>query len=94
MDFVITDLGGVTKAALDGRLDTANVDRVELTLTASIIPKAQSTVIDLSQVTFIASLGIRMLLTIARTLAQRGAKRLHGSERDQQADGRRDRAQE
>ena len=74
MEVVITDLAGVTKAQLSGRLDTANVDRVESSFTAGIVPQAQPTVVDLSEVTFIASLGIRMLLSSARVLSRRGAK--------------------
>ena len=74
MDVVITDESGVTKAELAGRLDTANVNDLELKFTAGIMPKAQHTVVDLSNVSFIASLGIRMLLTTARGLANRGAK--------------------
>jgi anti-sigma B factor antagonist len=74
MEFVITEVGGATIAALDGRLDTVNVDKIELTFSASILPQARNTIIDLSKVTFIASLGIRLLLTTARTLGQRGAK--------------------
>ncbi len=74
MDVVITNLAGVTKAALNGRLDTANVHGVESKFTAGIISEAQHAVIDLSSVTFIASLGIRMLLTTARGLNKLGAK--------------------
>ena len=73
MEFVVTEVAGVTKASLNGRLDTSNVDKVETSFTASILPKGKNTAIDLTEVTFIASLGIRMLLTIARTLSQRGA---------------------
>jgi anti-sigma B factor antagonist len=74
MDVVITDESGVTKAELAGRLDTANVNELEHHFTTGIMPKAQNTVVDLSNVSFIASLGIRMLLTTARGLASRGAK--------------------
>jgi anti-sigma B factor antagonist len=74
MDVVITDQSGVTKAELTGRLDTANVNELEQKFTAGIMPKAQNTIVDLSNVSFIASLGIRMLLTTARGLAGRGAK--------------------
>lgn len=74
MDIVITDLIGVTKAALSGRLDTANVNSVESQFIAGILPKAQHAVIDLSGVTFMASLGIRMLLSTARGLNKLGAK--------------------
>lgn len=74
MDVVITDLSGVTKVEMSGRLDTANVSQVETSFIAGIVPKAQHTVLDLSNVTFIASLGIRMLLSAARVLNRRGAK--------------------
>jgi anti-sigma B factor antagonist len=74
MDVVITDVSGVTKVVLDGRLDTANVNQVETAFIAGTVPKGQHTMIDLTQVTFIASLGIRMLLSAARVLTRRGAK--------------------
>ena len=74
MDLVISEVSGVTKAELTGRLDTANVNDLETRFTAGIMPKAQPTVVDLSNVSFIASLGIRMLLTVARGLSRRGAK--------------------
>jgi len=74
MDIVITEVGSVTKAELSGRLDTANVNRVEAQFSAGILPLAQNTVVDLSNVSFIASLGIRMLLSAARGLNGQGAK--------------------
>jgi len=74
MDVFITDQPGLTRAMLSGRLDTANVNQVEVTFTSGIVPKGQHTVVDLTQVTFVASLGIRMLLTVARELSRKGAK--------------------
>lgn len=74
MDVIITDVSGVTKVELNGRLDTANVNQVETSFIAGIVPKGQNTMIDLTQVSFIASLGIRMLLSAARVLTRRGAK--------------------
>lgn len=74
MNVVFSDVSGVTKAELAGRLDTANVNEIETSFNAGILPKAQHTVVDLTNVTFIASLGIRMLLTVARNLSRRGAK--------------------
>lgn len=74
MDVVITDLPGLTKVVLNGRLDTANVNQVETSFIAGTVPKGQDTMIDLTEVTFIASLGIRMLLSAARVLTRRGAK--------------------
>jgi anti-sigma B factor antagonist len=74
MDIQITDLPQVTRAALNGRLDTANVNKGEAEFIATVVGKAQHVVIDLSGVSFIASLGIRMLLSAARTLGRSGAK--------------------
>lgn len=74
MNIVITDLSGVTKAQLSGRLDTANVNGVESEFTSGVLPLAQNTIVDLSDVSFIASLGIRMLLSAARVLSRQGAR--------------------
>ena len=74
MNIVITDLSGVTKAQLSGRLDTANVNGVESEFTSGVLPLAQNTIVDLSDVSFIASLGIRMLLGAARGLSVKGAR--------------------
>lgn len=74
MNVTIIELSGVTKAMLSGRLDTANVNQVETSFSDGIVSKAQHTVVDLTDVTFIASLGIRMLLSTARVLSRRGAK--------------------
>lgn len=74
MDVVITDISGITKAELCGRLDSANVNQVETSFITGIGSTAQHTVVDLTKVTFIASFGIRMLLSAARLLSRRGAK--------------------
>lgn len=74
MSVLITDVSGVTKAELSGRLDSANVNEMEPTFIAGVVPKAQNTIVDLSNVTFIASLGIRMLLSTARALSRSNAK--------------------
>jgi anti-anti-sigma factor len=74
MEVQFTDLSGVTKAVLEGRLDTANVNIVETRFIAGIVPKQQHAVVDLSNVSFVASLGIRMLLSTARALGGCGAR--------------------
>ena len=74
MNVAISDLAGVTIVELSGRLDTANVNRMETSFIAGIVPKGQHTVLDMTNVTFVASLGIRMLLSAARALNRRGAK--------------------
>lgn len=74
MEVSITEEGGLTRARLLGRLDTANVNRVELAFTAGLVPKGRNAMVDLTEVTFIASLGIRMLLTVARSLSRANAR--------------------
>lgn len=65
---------GVLNLALVGRLDTPGVDHVETQLTAQLVPRAARAILDLSQVSFIGSGGIRMFITIARALDRRGGK--------------------
>jgi len=74
MDMQFSDVGGVTKAVLGGRLDSLSVGSVETNFIANIVPKEQPAVVDLTGVSFIASLGIRMLLGTARALDRYGAK--------------------
>src|SRR5262245_32365286 len=74
MELQFSDVGGVTKAVLEGRLDTLSVGQVETQFIANIVQEERPAVVDLSGVSFIASLGIRMLLGTARALARDGAK--------------------
>jgi anti-anti-sigma factor len=75
MQMQVGDAGdGVLKVSLNGRLDTPGVDQIETQLTAHLVPRGARAIVDLSQVTFIASGGIRMFITIARALGKRGGK--------------------
>ena len=65
---------GVLNLALIGRLDTPGVDRIETKLTAHLVPRGGHATIDLSQVTFMGSGGIRMFITIARALGRKGGR--------------------
>lgn len=69
-----SDVGGVTRAVLSGRMDSLSVGQAETSFIAHLVPKEQPAVVDLSNVTFIASLGIRMLLGTARALDRAGVK--------------------
>jgi anti-anti-sigma factor len=64
----------LVKVTLTGRLDASAVDRIETRLVASVVPVAHNTIIDFSRVEFVASMGIRMLLTIARSLNMKQAR--------------------
>ncbi len=58
---------GVCKVVLCGRLDTPGVDKVETRFTAAATSAQNDVVVDLSGVTFLASMGIRMLISAARS---------------------------
>jgi anti-anti-sigma factor len=75
MEFSFTELSPTLhRAALKGRADAASVDRVEAGFTASIAGIDGNVAVDLGGVTFMGSLGIRMLCREARVLARRGNK--------------------
>ena len=70
MDMDVTDLGNNTvKIALHGRLDTPGVDQIELRFSATIVPKGKNAIVDLSDVSFVASMGLRMFISVARSVA-------------------------
>ena len=74
MDLVVDELaGGVTNVILRGRLDTKGAETIDLPF--SVIAGAKrAIVVDLSEVDFLASLGIRVLLTGAKTVQRKGGK--------------------
>jgi anti-anti-sigma factor len=65
---------GVLNVSLAGRLDTPGVDRIEMQLAAHLVPSGAHAIIDLSEVAFVGSGGIRMFISIARELGSRGGK--------------------
>jgi anti-sigma B factor antagonist len=74
MELQMIDLGDIARIALSGRLDTVGVGEIETRFTASVVPQARDTVVDLSEVTFVSSMGIRMLIGTARALSLRKAR--------------------
>lgn len=75
MQMEIVELGpDAQRIILQGRLDAAGTGAIELRLTASVAPIDRHAVIDLNQVPFVSSLGIRLILTVARTLQRRGRR--------------------
>ena len=74
MELQYVDIGDVRKVTLAGRLDSAGVDLIEMRFGAMIIPAGKHTVIDITEVPFLASLGIRMLISTTRALSRKGAK--------------------
>jgi anti-anti-sigma factor len=74
MDMIVDELdGGITNVALRGRLDTLGAEAIDLRF--SVIAGAKrAVVVDLSEVEYLASLGIRVLLTSAKAVQRKGGK--------------------
>lgn len=75
MDMTVTEIEGpVTCVRLTGRLDAPGADKIGLRFTAAVASQGRPAIVDLSGVSFIASLGLRMLISTARSLALKGGK--------------------
>lgn len=64
--------GRVTCVRLNGRLDAPGADRIGVQFAAAVAAQAKPAVIDLSGVSFIASMGLRLLISTARSLHGKG----------------------
>jgi len=58
--------------ALDGRLDLEGTGEIDLQFTSRTVAQRKPTVIDLAGVVFLASIGMRMLATAAKSLNRYG----------------------
>lgn len=65
---VIEANDSITFVGLSGRLDVVGVRSVELEFTAKTASRRKPTILDLSELEFIASLGMGMLLRAAKSL--------------------------
>lgn len=75
MDITVTEIDQASRCIrLDGRLDAAGADQIGIRFTAATASSGQHALVDLAAVTFIASMGIRLLISSARTLNVKGAK--------------------
>ncbi len=75
MEFELTPIDeSCTLVRLNGRLDSAGVDRIETRVTAGMVAGGRHAVVDLSGVDFLASMGIRMLIANARAIHLKGRK--------------------
>jgi anti-anti-sigma factor len=64
---------GVTKVTFSGRLDIAGAQVIDLQFNV-LVGAQRALIVDLSEVAFIASMGLRTLLIGARTVAAKGGK--------------------
>lgn len=74
MELQVSEKDGITHLKLSGRLDTAGASKIETQFTAHAVPAGRPAIVDLSGVSFIASLGVRLLFSAARALARANAK--------------------
>ena len=75
MEIEISDVGdNVRKVLLTGRLDTPAVLGIETQFVTAIVPGGKNTIVDLSQVDFVSSMGLRMFISVAQILKDKRAK--------------------
>lgn len=71
----VTSVGErVLKMTLNGRLDSPGVDKVESSFLSQLPQDGRHAVINLSSVDFVSSMGIRMLLSAAKSMRGRQAR--------------------
>lgn len=70
---VATIENGITKVSLSGRLDIDGALKIDSEFN-KIAEEKKNVLVDLSEVTFMASLGIRTLITGAKATANNGGK--------------------
>lgn len=74
LEIEVTYTANIARVKLRGRLDTLGVDRIESKFTSAVVPEGRNTVVDLSEVSFIASMGLRMFIGLAKALKRNNAK--------------------
>lgn len=75
MQFKIVEVdAGLCRVELSGRLDAAGAEMLEAPLSAQFAALRRAVVIDLSEVPFVGSLGIRVLISASRLLQRHGHK--------------------
>ena len=71
MPIAVHDLaGGVTRVALSGRIDIAGAQEIDMRM-GIVAGSRRAVVIDLSDVSFIASMGLRCLVSAAKTVGSK-----------------------
>ena len=77
MEIEVEESGpGLRWLGLDGRLDMKGALLIDTRFTALTAPFAGTVIVDLARVDFIASIGMRLLLSNAKAMANRGGRML------------------
>lgn len=63
-----------THVALSGRLDLDGIDGLDKEYSDLLVERQKPVIVDLSKVDYMASIGLRMLITAAKPLSEHGAK--------------------
>ena len=75
MALIVSDASPqVVRLSLNGRLDAVGVAQIELAFMASANRGERHLLVSLTDVEFIASLGLRMLISTARVVQRRGRR--------------------
>jgi anti-anti-sigma factor len=75
MELVVHDLdSGILGINLSGRMDITGTQKIDLKFTALTATRKALILVDLSNVTFIASIGLRTLITNAKAQKARGGR--------------------
>ena len=72
MELTVETRGNVTHAALAGRLDAPGAEAVEQEFLDKVVEPGLPAVLDLSELEFLSSMGIALLLRSARALSRKG----------------------
>ena len=63
-----------THIELTGRVDLQGIGDLDLEFTKQVVTRKKPVLVDISGVDFMASIGLRMLITVAKSLSRFGAK--------------------
>ena len=71
MEIAVADAGSTAKVVLTGRLDITGAETVAVPL-ATLSGSKHGILVDMSGVTFVATIGLRQLVSAAKTIQHRG----------------------
>lgn len=74
MNVTTRDIDGTSVVRLEGRLDTATAPSLETTCSKLIASGAKRIVIDMAQLEYLSSAGLRVMLAVAKQLQAGGGR--------------------